>query len=194
MDHYVTGTAIRQLRERKNMTQAALAEVIGVSPKTVSKWETAKGLPDISLLDTIASALDISVTELLSGNAVTNRNVSGNLLRSKFYCCPICGNVIHAMGEAVISCCGVTLPPLEAEAPDETHAITVETVEDEHFLTIHHEMTKQHYISFAAFVTSDRVQLVKFYPEGNAETRFQLRGFGVLYWYCNQHGLFKMKQ
>lgn len=193
MDHYVTGTAIRQLRERKNMTQAALAEVIGVSPKTVSKWETAKGLPDISLLNTIASALDISVTELLSGNAVTNRNVSGNLLRSKFYCCPICGNVIHAMGEAVISCCGVTLPPLEAEAPDETHAITVETVEDEHFLTIHHEMTKQHYISFVAWVTGDRVQFVKLYPEGNAQCRLKLHGMGYLYWYCNRHGLMKQK-
>jgi len=193
VDHYVTGAAIRQLREHKHMTQAALAEVIGVSPKTVSKWETSKGLPDISLLDTLASALDVSVMELLSGTPVSNRNSSGNLLRSKFYCCPVCGNILHATGEAVISCCGVTLPPLEAEAPDSAHAITVEEVEDEHFLTVHHEMTKQHYISFLAWVTTDRVQLVKLYPEGNPECRLKLRGFGCLYWYCNRHGLMKQK-
>ena len=51
-------------------------------------------------------------------------------------------------------------------------------------------MTKEHYISFAAFVTTDRIQLVKFYPEGDAQTRMQLRGHGLLYWYCNRHGLF----
>jgi transcriptional regulator with XRE-family HTH domain len=50
MNTYVTGTAIRQLREARGLTQAELAATIGVSSKTVSKWETAKGLPDISLL------------------------------------------------------------------------------------------------------------------------------------------------
>ena len=43
---------------------------------------------------------------------------------------------------------------------------------------------------FVAFVTSDRLQLVKLYPEGNPETRLSLRGAGKLYWYCNRHGLF----
>jgi desulfoferrodoxin (superoxide reductase-like protein) len=66
-------------------------------------------------------------------------------------------------------------------------------VEDEHFVTIHHPMTKDHYISFVAYVTCDRVQLVKLYPEGNAETRLQLRGMGYLYYYCNRHGLFRQK-
>lgn len=193
MDTYVTGAAIRQLRERKGLTQAALAEKIDVSPKTVSKWETAKGLPDISLLDAIAAALEVSVMELLSGNTVTNRNASGNMLRAKFYCCPICGNILHAMGEAMISCCGVTLPPLEAEEPDAAHRIMVEQVEDEQFVTLRHEMTKQHFISFLAWVTSDRLQLVKLYPEGNAECRFQIRGHGYLYAYCNRHGLMKQK-
>ena len=92
MDHYVTGAAIRRLREEKGMTQAELAKKIDVSPKTVSKWETAKGLPDISLLDPLAAALDVSVTELLSGNTVINRNISANMLRSRFYVCPVCGN------------------------------------------------------------------------------------------------------
>ena len=193
MNTYVTGATIKQLRESRNLTQAELAEKIGVSSKTVSKWETAKGLPDISLLQTLAQTLGISVIELMNGEHITNRNMSANLLRSKFYVCPICGNVIHSTGNAVISCCGVTLPALEAETAEEAHSITVQNVEDEQFITIHHPMTKQHFISFAAFVTSDRVQMVKFYPEGNAETRLQLRGMGYLYYYCNRHGLFRKK-
>ena len=193
MYNYVTGATIRELRERKNMTQAQLADKIGVSPKTVSKWETAKGLPDISLLDGLAAALEVSVMELLSGNRVENRNVSGNLLRSRFYCCPVCGNILHAMGDAMISCCGVALPPLEAEEVDEAHKITLQLVEDERFVTVDHEMTKRHYLSFLAYVTTDRVQLVKLYPEGNAECRLNIRGRGVLYLYCNRHGLMKQK-
>ena len=193
MNPYVTGAAIKQLREQRNLTQAELADRIGVSAKTVSKWETAKGLPDVSLLEPLAKALNISVIELMNGEQITNRNVSGNMLRSKFYVCPVCGNIIHSMGDSLMSCCGITLPALEAEEADETHAVIIEPVEDEHFITVQHPMTKQHFISFVAFITSDRVQLVKLYPEGNAETRLQLRGFGYLYWYCNHHGLFKKK-
>ena len=193
MNTYVTGTTIRQLREARNMTQAELADRIGVSSKTVSKWETAKGLPDISLLQPLAQALGISVIELMNGQHITNRNISANMLRCKFYICPVCGNILHSTGNAVTSCCGITLPPLEAEEADQDHFITVEPVEDEYFITAVHPMTKQHFISFMAFVTSDRLQLVKLYPEGNAEVRLQQRGMGRLYYYCNRHGLFVKK-
>ena len=193
MNTYVTGTTIRQLREGRSMTQAELAEKIGVSSKTVSKWETAKGLPDISLLQPLAQALGISVIELMNGEQILNRNVSANMLRCRFYVCPVCGNAIHALGDALVSCCGITLPALEAEEGDEDHVLTIEHVEDEHFITVHHPMTKEHFISFVAFVTSDRLQMVKLYPEGNAETRLQLRGRGRLYYYCNRHGLFRKK-
>lgn len=193
MDTYVTGAAVRQLRESRGMTQAELGEKIGVSSKTVSKWETGKGLPDISLLQPLAQALGISLIELVNGEQISNKNVSANMLRSKFYVCPLCGNVIHALGSAVVSCCGITLPPLEAEEGDGDHGLRVENVEDEHFVTVHHPMTKTHFISFIAFVTSDRLQLVKLYPEGNAETRLQLRGRGYLYYCCNRHGLYKKK-
>ena len=193
MNTYVTGAVIKLLRENKNLTQSQLAKMIGVSSKAVSKWETGKGLPDISLIEPLSCALSVSVMELMSGYTVINKNISSNVLRSKFYVCPICGNVIRAMGDAVISCCGVMLPPLEAEDIDEHHEITIEKVEDEHFITVKHDMTKTHFISFMAFITSDRVQYVKLYPEGNAETRFQLRGSGYLYIYCNKHGLMKTK-
>ena len=193
MNTYVTSAAIKALREKQNLTQAELADRIGVSSKTISKWETAKGLPDISLLQPLAQALNISVIELMNGQPIVNRNTSANMLRSKFYVCPLCGNVLCSTGNSLISCCGITLPPLEAEEPDENHAVCIENVEDEHFISIPHPMTKGHYISFVAFITTDRVQLVKLYPEGNAQTRLQLRGFGFLYWYCNHHGLFKKK-
>lgn len=193
MNTYVTGTTIKQLREKRNMTQMDLAERIGVSSKAVSKWETAKGLPDISLLQPLAQALGISVIELMNGEYIVNQNTSANMLRSQFYVCPICGNAIHALGNVLVSCCGITLPALEAEEADDDHDVTIENVEDELFLSVRHSMTKQHYISFVAFVTSDRMQMVKLYPEGNAETRLQLRGMGYLYYYCNQHGLFRKK-
>ena len=194
MNTYVTGNTIKQLRENRNLTQSALADRIGVSSKTVSKWETARGLPDITLLQPLAQALGISVMELMNGEPIVNRNVSANLLRSRFYVCPLCGNILHSTGNALISCCGITLPPLEAEEMDDDHTVTTETVEDEHFVTVHHPMTKEHYISFLAFVTTDRIQLVKLYPEGNAETRLQMRGMGYLYYYCNRHGLFRKKK
>ena len=193
MDNYITGTTIKRLREAKGFTQTQLAEMIGVSSKAVSKWETAKGLPDITLIEPLAKSLGVSVAELMSGDTVINKNISSNILRSKFYVCPVCGNIIRTAGDAVISCCGITLPPLEAEEVDEAHGITLQKVEDEHFVTISHEMTKTHFISFIAYLTSDRVQFVKFYPEGNAETRFQLRGRGYFYIYCNKHGLMKKK-
>lgn len=192
MNVYVTGSTIRQLREQRNMTQAELAQAIDVSSKTISKWETAKGLPDISLLEPLSSALGVSVMELLSGDAVTNQNKSANLLRSKLYVCPICGNVIHTLGDTVISCCGVSLPALQVEEADEHHQIQMEQVEDEQFITIQHPMTKSHYISFLAYVTWDKFQMVKLYPEGNATCRFRFQGRGYLYYYCNRHGLMRM--
>ena len=193
MDTYVTGITIKTLREKKGLTQTELAEILGVSSKAVSKWETAKGLPDISLIEPLATALSVSVMELMTGNTVINKNISSNILRSRFYVCPVCNNIIATVGDAVISCCGITLPPLDAEDTDKNHQITIEKVEDEHFITVKHDMTKEHHISFVAYLTSDSVQFVKFYPEGNAETRLNLRGSGFLYIYCNKHGLMKQK-
>lgn len=193
MDSYITAATIKTLREKKGITQAQLADSLGVSSKAISKWETAKGLPDITLIEPLAKALSVSVMELISGNTVVNKNVSANMLRSRFYVCPVCNNIIRTMGDAAISCHGITLPPLEAENCDENHRITLEKVEDEHFVTVHHDMTKDHFISFMCYVSSDRVQFIKFYPEGNAETRINLRGRGYLYIYCNKHGLMKTK-
>ena len=190
MDNYVTGTAIRTLREKQHLTQLQLAEQISVSDKTVSKWETGRGFPDISLLEPLAAALRVSVPELLSGEQVINVNRAANMRRSRLYVCPVCGNVLHAAGSAMISCCGVTLPPLEAEQPDEAHDVRIEDIEHELYIFSAHPMNKSHYLSFAACCTDDRFELVRFYPEGNAEARFFRRGHGILYWYCNRTDCF----
>ena len=192
MNQYVTGAVIRQLREKNNLTQAELAEKLSVSDKTVSKWETCKGYPDISLLAPIAAVFDVSVAELLSGNTVSNVNVSANMLRSKFYVCPVCGNIIHTMGEAVIHCHGVQLTPAQAEETDESHKIFIESVEDEYYVRIEHDMTKTHYISFIAAISPDRIQQVKLYPEGAAEARFKTSGVKKILFWCNRDGLFSI--
>ncbi len=193
MDRYVTGAVIRRLRENKKMTQEELAEKVFVSSKAVSKWETGQGFPDVSLIEPLAKALDISVIELLSGEDIRNCNRSSNMTKGKFYVCPVCGNVINTTGEAVVSCCGITLPPLEPEAPDEEHGITVEIIEDEYYVTVCHPMTKEHYISFLAAVSDQGIQLTKLYPEGNAEARFRISCVRKMYAYCNRHGLFMVK-
>ena len=190
MNQYVTGAVIKELREKNKITQLQLAEKLRVSDKAISRWETGKGYPDITLLESIADAFSISVTELISGNTVYNANVSANMLRSKFYICPVCGNVIHSMGEAVIHCHGILLTPAEAEETNEDHMISIERVEDEYYVRIKHEMTKKHYISFIAAISHDRIQMVKLYPEGNAEARVKINGVKRIYFYCNRDGLF----
>ena len=190
MNQYVTGAVIKELREKNHLTQAELAEKLQVSDKTISKWETAKGYPDISLLEPIAEVFGISIAELLAGNAICNKNISANMLRSNFYVCPVCGNVIYSIGEFAVSCHGIQLLPAEAEVFDEDHKIMVERVEDEYFVQIEHGMTKNHYISFLAALSSNGVQLLKLYPEGAAEGRFKIRGVKRIYGYCNKDGLF----
>lgn len=191
MNKYVTGTMIRRLREGRNMTQEQLAARINVSDKAVSKWETGRGYPDISLIEPLAETLGVSVIELFSGEDVVNTNRSFKMQRMKLHVCPICGNIIQSTGEAVVSCCGIVLPELDAEPEDDSHRLQIERVEDEFYVTIAHEMSKTHYISFILALQDDGYELRKLYPEGNAEARFRIsRTKGFIY-YCNKHGLFK---
>ena len=190
---YVQNETIRALRERKALTQKQLAEKLCISDKTISKWETGKGLADISLLEDLARALGVSLTELMTGDLQTNENRSANLRRMGFYVCPVCGNVITAVGKGSFSCCGIPLPVQEAQPEDNAHTITVEPVEDEICVTIAHPMTKSHYISFIAWVSNDRAELVKLYPEQDITVRFKKRGHGTVYAYCNRDGLFSRR-
>lgn len=191
--NYITGETIRKLREKKKLTQKELSEKLMVSDKTVSKWETGKGLPDISILSELAKALSVSVPELLTGDVAVNRNISANMKRSKFYVCPICGNVIHAMGEGAFSCCGIRLPEQEAEEPEGEHRIHVKDLDGELYVSLDHPMEKSHYISFLVYMTDNDMQLEKLYPEQPAQTYFHKAGRGSILAFCNRHGLFSMK-
>lgn len=192
MNQYVTGAMIRRLRESRKLTQHQLAGKLSVSDKAVSKWETGRGYPDITLIEPLADALGVSVIELFSGESVVNTNRTFNMLRTKLYVCPVCGNAIQSTGEAVVSCCGIVLPALEAEPADEAHQMQVERVEDEYYVTVAHEMSKTHFISFLLAVQDDGCEFRKLYPEGSAEARFAIRRTRALYCYCNRHGLFRL--
>lgn len=192
MNQYVTGSAIKKLREKCHLTQAELAAKLSVSDKTISKWETGKGYPDISLLEPIAKVFGISITELISGNPILNVNVSANMLRSNLYVCPVCGNVLHSMGEAAIHCHGILLSPCIGEETDETHMIFIEGIEDEYYVRIDHDMTKHHHISFIAGLSVDKMHMIKLYPEGSAEVRIKKSGLKKILFYCNRDGLFSI--
>ena len=188
---YVTGKAIKELREKRQITQKELAEQIGVSDKTISKWETNRGLPDIGIMEELARALGVSIAELLTGDLRENENPSGNMKKVHFYVCPVCGNIITSVGQGTFSCCGITLPEAEAEKCDEEHCLNVQTIDNEYSVTMQHPMNKTHYISFIAYVTSDDCEIIKLYPEQDISLRFRKRGYGIMYAYCNRHGMVK---
>lgn len=193
MGSYVTGSAIKRLREEHGMTQRALAEVLHVSDKTVSKWETGRGLPDIALIEALAAALQVSIAELLNGEYAVNANRSGNMLKAGFNVCPVCGNIVFSTGEGSFTCHGISLPRLEEESPDEEHSLSVEVMDDEYHVSMEHPMEKGHFISFFAYVTSGAVQIAKLYPEQSAETRFRISGSGRVLALCNRHGLYAVR-
>ena len=189
---YVTGKTIKELREKRKLTQKELAEKLQVSDKAVSKWETGRGLPDIGIIDDLAKALGVSIAELLTGDCRENENLSGNMKKTHFYICPICGNIITSVGCGSFNCCGVLLPEQEPEKPDDEHQIFINTVDNEYSITMNHTMTKEHYISFLSYVTSNDVETVKLYPEQDISVRFRKKGHGFLYFYCNRHGYFRI--
>lgn len=193
MNQYVTGAFIKKLREEKGITQKQLADALFVSEKTISKWETGKGYPDISLLEDLANALSVSVVELMSGINIKNTNSSFNMKRSKFYVCPICGNIVYSVGEAVVCCCGINLIPLEVEDNDNEHILNIECVEDELYLTSNHSMSKEHYISFIAVIRDDSCEIIKQYPEGSCDARIKKGRINAIYFYCNRHGMYRAK-
>ncbi|MDD2200228.1 MAG: helix-turn-helix domain-containing protein [Bacteroidales bacterium] len=189
MDCINVGKLIRDLRKEKEMTQKQLADAMNISDKTVSKWERGLGCPDVSLLPGLSLILGINIERILLGDLEPSDANGGNMKRLKFYVCPLCGNVMTATGEAEISCCGRKLAPLTPKKADDEHMLNVEQIENDYYITFAHEMSKAHYISFVAYVTYDKVLLVKLYPEQGSELRFPQMFGGKLYYYCNQHEL-----
>lgn len=184
------GKLIYNLRIEKAMTQKQLADLMNISDKTISKWERGLGCPDVSLLPELSQILGVNIEEILLGKIKLNETVGGNIKKLKFYVCPQCKNLMTATGDANISCCGKRIEALVAAKATENHLLTIEPIEDEMYVSSSHEMKKEHYITFVAYVTSDRVFIVKQYPEWNMQFRYHKSGHGKLYFHCTNHGLF----
>ena len=190
MDQKKTGALIRMLRQEKGLTQRQVAQALAVDHRAVSKWERGLGCPDVSLLGALAGTLGVSVDQLLLGELTANDKDGGNMKRIKLYVCPVCDNLLTATSTAEVSCCGRRLEPLVPQKADADHACTVEEIEDDWYVTFSHPMEKDHYIRFAAYVSYDRILLIKLYPEQGGEVRFPRMHGGTLYLCCSQHGLF----
>ena len=197
LDCSKVGGLLFRLRKEKGLTQKQVADHMNLSDKTVSKWERGLGCPDVSLLGELSGLFEVNIEKILSGNLEPNAPDSGNIKRMKFYVCPICGNVITNTGNAEISCCGRKLPALSAKPADNSHRAAIEETDGEYFVTFHHEMKKDHYISFAAYITNEKLLLVKLYPEQEASVRLPKLGAlhksGIhFYYFCSRHGLFAL--
>ena len=190
------GKLISDLRTERGMTQKELADALAISDKTVSKWERGGGCPDIALLSALCAYFSIDMEKMLAGELSESDFTGGNMKKSKFYVCPVCGNVTVTTGDADISCCGRKLRAMEpvrlgkGSSEDGTfpNPLHVEKIEDEWYITSSHPMVKENYISFVAFLTGDRLQLIKQYPEWDMQVRIPARGHGLLLWYSTGEG------
>lgn len=193
MDLSKNGKLLCDLRKAKGMTQKQVAEKLGIVPKTVSKWETGHGFPDVSTLSALADILGVSERILLSGDLVQNMEEVGNMKRTKFYVCPYCGSSVQGTGECQILCCGKPLEHLKVKTADIEHTVKVSEIENDFYIEFEHEMTKEHYISFVSYAAFDRVLTVRLYPEQSAAVRFPKMHGGKLYFFCTKHGLLEYK-
>ena len=188
------GTLISKLRKERNMTQKDVAECLCVSPQAVSKWERGIGCPDVSFLPALSELFGVAMERLLAGDLNPAVTDGGNMKRIKFYVCPDCGNILTATGGGELHCCGRKLEALKAKPVDGEHMAAVQAIEEDWYVTFSHPMEKEHYFRFAAYVTMDRVLLVRLYPEQGGEFRIpQIRGGGKLYLCCSRDGLFEVK-
>lgn len=194
MDCKKVGKLILTLRQEKGLTQKALADAMNISDRTISKWERGIGCPDVSLLRDLSDILEVNIEKILSGDLEPNISDGGNMKKIKFYVCPDCNNILCSTGETEISCCGRKLNPLTVHQEDSEHQICVTEIENDYYITFQHEMSKQHSIMFFAYVTYDRLLLVRLYPEQSAEVRFPKMQWGDLYACCSQHGLIKLEK
>jgi len=190
MDQIKTGELIRQLRLESGLTQKQLAESLNVSDKAVSKWECGNGCPDVSLLSELSDIFGTDVQTLLSGRINKNESEKGNMKKLKFYVCKECGNIITATSEAAVTCCGNKLTALEPVKAEGADMLKTEDLGGEWFISSEHEMKKEHYISFVAYVTDSSAMIFKQYPEWNLQVTLPFYRSGRLVWYCTQHGLF----
>ncbi len=190
MDNMKIGKLIKSIRIDKSLTQKQLADIIGISDKAVSKWERGNGAPDLSLLSALANALEISIEDLLSGDVRSSELIGGNMKKSKYYICSNCKNFTISTGDIEVSCCGKSLKEMDVRKAESDQKLNVEVIENDWYITSSHPMTKDHYISMICFATSEKIEVVKTYPEWNLNIRIPKSGRGLLLWSCTKHGMY----
>lgn len=191
MDNIKVGRLIFQLRKEKGLTQQQLADKLDISNKTVSKWECGNGAPDVSTWERLSKVLDADIANLLQGALNPNRPDPGRMDKIRFYVCPACHNIMTSTGKADISCCGRKIEPLQPIFNDKSHKILVQELDDGYFISLQHEMSKSHYISFVSYVLDSNIWFQRLYPEQDASLLIPfMRKEGKIYWHCSRHGLF----
>lgn len=178
-----------ELRARRGFSQEQLAEKVHVTRQAVSRWETGLGSPEVSTLPRLSQVLGVDLARMLQGDLTPNDLVGGNMKKLNYYACPACGGLTFCTGAAEVSCCGRKLSPLTPRKSGAEERLRVEEVETDWFITSSHPMRKENYISFVAFATGDRLQVVKQYPEWDLQLRIPRRGHGMLLWYAQADGL-----
>ncbi|MHC0039044.1 helix-turn-helix domain-containing protein [Pseudoneobacillus sp. C159] len=190
MDTRKVGEVIYNLRKEKGLTQKQLADQMNISDRTISKWERGNGCPDVTLLPRLSTLLGVNIENILDGELSSNEFVGGNMKKSNYFVCPSCHNIVLATGDITLSCCGRKLEALDAKKATDEEKLTITEMDNEWFISSNHPMTKDHYISFIAFATGDRVQIIKLYPEWGLQTHIPKRKHGKLLWYDTQFGLY----
>lgn len=184
------GSFIRTRRRELGISQQALADMLGLSAKAVSKWECGKGFPDVDNLPLLARALEVDIKALLAADAEDAQAVSENLRNLQFYICPVCGRFHMAMKGAQITCCRLILKAAAAQKADDAHAVSITENDGDWYLESEHPMEKGHYLSFGAFLNTDTCIFKKCYPQWDFRVRIPKIGHGIFLWYCTEHGLF----
>ena len=121
-------------------------------------------------------------------------NMKNELILKK---CKSCGAMIKIIHDCTcnncgIKCCGEemeVLIPNSEDASSEKHTPIYEKVEDEIFVKVNHPMEKEHYIEQIILVKDNHEEVIRLYPEQNAECRFKYMPGSTVYAYCNKHGL-----
>lgn len=190
MDNERTGSLIRRLRIERKLTQKQLADSLSVTDKAVSKWERGYGAPDPAYLAPLAEVLGISTEALLKGDLEEEAPASGNLKKMVFFACPKCGNVVFALKNSEVCCCGRRLKPLPSSKAKPGEALAVIRDGDELLISSDHPMTRSDYISFIALVSSDTCLIRKLYPEWTPDIHLPLViRHGLLFHYSSRKGL-----
>ena len=109
MDLKKTGALIAELRRQKNLTQNELAAQLGVTDKAISRWETGRGFPDVSILDRLANTLDVTITEIVNGERNDPENVTSESDQAVLSALGYARGMLRTLITVILAVAGVAL-------------------------------------------------------------------------------------